>query len=153
MKYTDFTVAMGIPIADTNLLHLIGEQSDDDDELPKPEGLTYYIFRRTGVEIIARGASRNVSTVILYGPEYATNYDVFLGELPDSIAFGESANDIKSKLGPSDSQVLTDKPGVDERLFLRLRYKRTGHLLDLVFNQHESLFLVRLLAVPQPARI
>ncbi len=151
MGYNDFADVMGSAIGDTQLLHLLEEQPVASSS-PKPVGLDYFVFPKTGVEVITRGPVRKISTVLLYGPKYSRDYQTFQGELPKQIVFGESLSEIESKLGASDFRALTDKHDIDERVFLRLRYQRVNHLLDLVLNEEQSLFMVRLLAVPQLPR-
>lgn len=152
LNYAHVADLMGLPIADTDLLQMIDEQPASSDT-PTPEGLKYFNFPKTGLEVITRGFTQNISTVLFYGPKYDANHDAFQGELPEDIAFGESLQSIEQKLGTCSSRAVTDKPDVDEKLFLRLRYQRVGHLLDLVLDEVQCLFLVRLLAIPQPPRI
>ncbi len=147
MKYDDFAEAIGKPISRTNLLQLFSESVTEDKEI-KPPGTNYYIFPETGIEIIVRGPEDVVRQIIMYGPHYSANYDVFRGELPLGTAFGENAHSIKAKLGEPDRQKFVDKPDVDELLFKQIRYEKQNHLLDFIFNEGDELFLCRLLHFP-----
>ncbi|MBS2003915.1 MAG: hypothetical protein JST44_20580 [Cyanobacteria bacterium SZAS LIN-5] len=154
LKYSDFAHAMGLPIADTNLLEVISASSVSDDTLPKPRGLDYFNYPKLGIEMVTSGKAQAVSTVLFYGPNYAADYLPFEGELPEQLVFGDSTQRILERLGSPDfPPVLVEKPDVDERLFLRLRYMRTRHVFDFVLNECKALFLVKLIAVPRPSRL